>query len=383
MAPLPLPKPPLASAERTGARPRFIRLTPESGELLHLDALRLLASIAIVVVHFRTNLLAAWPSSSEAFRRLDGLSVGVDLFFAISGFVICWVYHDRMTSLTEWANFMRRRVARLVPLHWATLLFFVAVGIAAGVTDTALSKPSKYGFDCLLPNALLIHAFGVCSAPSFNTVSWSISAEMAMYVSFPLLLVILRRTPFGFLAGLFCLIAFLETSPWSPPWIERTYAGGVIRAVPGFCLGMVLFQFNGQLARIPAARVLLAASLAGFVLAVGLGAPKGALVLIAYLTAALGVAADRGGQAGPIVRAIAPGGRLTYSIYMLHPIVQSLFISLLGRRILQLNPWQTTLWSIVGIFFAIAVGYLSLCMLEEPARRILSRPCKGNAGKTE
>jgi peptidoglycan/LPS O-acetylase OafA/YrhL len=68
---------------------------------------------------------------------------------------------------------------------------------------------------------------------------------------------------------------------------------------------------------------------------------------------------------------------------MLHPIVQSLFISLLGRRILQLNPWQTTLWSIVGIFFAIAVGYLSLCMLEEPARRILSRPCKGNAGKTE
>lgn len=376
-------KPQLASAERRSARPHFIRLTPESGELLHLDALRLLASLAIVVVHFRSNLLAGWSDSSEIFRRLDGLSVCVDLFFVISGFVICWVYHDRMANPTQWMAFMRKRLARLVPLHWATLLFFVAVGLAASLTSTPLSKPVKYDFDCLVPNALLIHAFGVCSSPSFNTVSWSISAEMAMYVAFPLLLVAMQRAPWSFLLGLTCLIVFLETSTSSPVWIERTYAGGVIRAVPGFCVGMALFQFKGQLAKIPTPRAFLTVSLFGFVLAVSLGAPQTFLVLIAYLVAALGVTADMQGRSGPIVRAVAPGGRLTYSIYMLHPIVQSLVIVLLGRRILRLDPGQISALSLAAIFFAIAAAYLSLCVLEEPARRILSRPRKEIAVKTD
>lgn len=355
-------------------RPRFFRLTPESQDLLHLDALRLLAALAIVVLHFRTNLLAAFPDSQLALRRLDGLAVGVDLFFVISGFVITWVYRDTIASREQYVRFLRKRVARLLPLHWATLAFFAIVGLTAAMTDTNLPKAAKYDFSCLVPNALLLHAWGICNGPSFNTVSWSISAEMALYLMFPLLLAALRRSPGLFTVGLFLLILALESGLGSPFWVERTYSGGVLRAVPGFCLGMVLYRYRAALGRIPGSPLLLAAALTVFACGLAVGWGKGVLVLLAYLISALGVAADMRGKVGRAVRRLAPTGRLTYSVYMLHPVVQSLFIVLLGRRLLGMEGWLLTLWSVLAIGVALAVSYASLCLFEEPLRRRLSRP---------
>ena len=349
-------------------------MTAESQELLHLDALRILAALAIVVLHFRTNLLAAFPDSRGAFQRLDGLSAGVDLFFVISGFVITWVYRDSIRSRTQYGRFLRKRLARLVPLHWATLAFFVLVGLAAVMTETDLPRAGKYDFSCLVPNALLLHAWGLCRGPSFNTVSWSISAEMALYLAFPLLLALLHRAPRLFAAALLLLIILLESGFGSPFWVERTYAGGVIRAVPGFCLGMVLYHWRTLLGRLPVSPVLLAAALALFAGGLAAGWGKGVLVLLAYLIGALGVAADVRGKPGRTVRRLAPAGRLTYSVYMLHPIVQSLFIVLLGKNLLKLDGWPLTLWSILAIGIALAVSYASLCLFEEPLRRLLSRP---------
>lgn len=365
----------------TGRRPRFPRLTAESQDLLHLDALRFLAALAIVVLHFRSNLLAAFPDSQEALRRLDGLAVGVDLFFVISGFVITWVYRDTIGSGEQYGRFLRKRVARLAPLHWATLAFFAIVGVAAAMTDTDLSKPVKYDFSCLVPNALLLHAWGVCDGPSFNTVSWSISAEMALYLAYPLLLVALRRSPRLFAMALLLLVIALEGGLGSPFWVERTYAGGVLRAIPGFCLGMVLWHWRAALGRLPGSPWLLAAALALFAGGLAAGWGKGVLVLLAYLIGTLGVAADMRGGASRTVRRLAPAGRLTYSVYMLHPIVQSLFIVLLGRHVLRLDGWPLTLWSMLAIGVALAVSYASLWLFEEPLRHRLSRPLKTRWGR--
>lgn len=362
-------------------RPRFFPLKAESQELLHLDALRLLAALAIVVLHFRTNLLAALPDPQTTFRRLDGLAVGVDLFFVISGFVITWVYRDTIASREQYGRFLRKRMARLVPLHWATLAFFVAVGLVAMATDTSLTKAGKYDFSCLVPNLLLLHAWGICQGPSFNTVSWSISAEMALYLAFPLLFAALRRRPELFAGAVLLLLVLLESGLGSPFWVERTYAGGIVRAVPGFCVGMMLYHWREALGRLPGSRALLAATLALFAGGLLAGWSKGVLVLLAYLVGALGVAADMRGKASPAVHHLAPLGRLTYSAYMLHPVVQSLFIVLLGRGLLRLDGWPLTLWSVLAIGVALALSYASLCLFEEPLRRRLSRPLRRGSAR--
>lgn len=351
----------------------FPRLKPESPDLLHLDMLRLLASCAIVVVHFRSNLLAFSSTPRPIFAMLGGLSVCVDLFFVISGFVISWVYRDSLRSKAGYRTFLIKRIARLGPLHWATLLFFVVVGLLAAVTGVQLARAVKYDWACVLPNALLLHAWNICSGPSFNTVSWSISAEVTMYALYPLLFIAVSRRPLMFAVAVTVLLIALETSSVSPFWIERTFEFGVIRALPAFCIGILAFRYRNTLGRIAGARYWLIVAIILFLVAMATGLPKAVLVLVAYAIGALGVAADMRGAVSGLVRRLAPGGRLTYSIYMLHPIVQSLFIMLIGRKVLHLSGWAISLWTLLAFLVTGAFAYLSLIWFEEPARRWLVR----------
>lgn len=347
-------------------------LRPESPDLLHLDFLRLLASYGIVLVHFRTNLLSPFAGREAIARNLDSFALCVDLFFVISGFVISWVYRDRIDGLGSYGRFLRKRVARLVPLHWATLLFFVLAWAAGTAVGASFDRAEKYDFDCLVPNLLMIHAWGVCSGPSFNSVSWSISAEMAMYAAFPLLFWAAARSVTGFAVFFAALVAALYLFSGDQFWAERTYNLGVLRAFPGFCFGILLYRHRDRLARIAGARWWLAAAMVLFGAAAIAGTGKPWLLPLAYLIPLLGVAADMQGRVGPLVRSLAPGGRLTYSIYMLHPLVQSVFIVLIGRKLLALDGMGLTVWTLLAFPLVAVVGYLSLFLFEEPARRLMS-----------
>src|SRR5688572_27852292 len=95
----------------------FPPLRAESDKLRNLDLLRLIAAYGVVLYHFNTYL----PDLNMPIHlRLWFLPLFVDLFFAISGFVICFIYFDRMNTWSDYATFMKRRFARLVPLHWLT-----------------------------------------------------------------------------------------------------------------------------------------------------------------------------------------------------------------------------------------------------------------------
>ncbi len=356
----------------SGLGKRLPSLRPESPDLLHLDFLRLLASYGIVLVHFRTNLLSPFAGRESIAQNLDGFALCVDLFFVISGFVISWVYRGRIDGFPSYGKFLRKRLARLVPLHWATLLFYVLAWGAGTAVGASFDRAEKYDFGCFVPNLLMIHAWGVCDGPSFNSVSWSISAEMAMYVAFPLMFWVASRSTAAFAVFFAALVASLYLFSGEQFWAERTYNLGVLRALPGFCFGILLYRHRDRLAGIAGARWWLAAALVLFGTAAAAGLGKPWLLPIAYLIPLLGVAADMQGQVGPWVRSLAPGGRLTYSIYMLHPIVQSVFIVLIGKKLLQLDGMVLTVWTLLAFPLVAIVGYASLFLFEEPSRKLLS-----------
>ncbi len=93
------------------------RLRPASGELLHLDLMRFVASAGIVFHHSHEFFSPQRARPALAAGTL-GLALFVDLFFVISGFVITYVYHDRIVSWGGFGRFLQRRIGRLVPLHW-------------------------------------------------------------------------------------------------------------------------------------------------------------------------------------------------------------------------------------------------------------------------
>lgn len=175
------------------------------------DGLRGLAVFVVVLFH-------VWP------RSFTGGFVGVDIFFAISGFVIARRY---LTPLAEGAetfrSFFLRRIQRLVPAYLALLLLVTAAAFL-------LLKPlhlMHYGWSLAAQGAYLQNVWFWSQGVYFDEAAhkpllhtWSLGVEEQFYVLFPLLALLWRRSRRrGLLllvaAGLGSAAAGLLVSQWS------------------------------------------------------------------------------------------------------------------------------------------------------------------------
>jgi peptidoglycan/LPS O-acetylase OafA/YrhL len=351
---------------------QMLTLKLESDRMIYLDLLRIASSYMIIVYHFQQQL-AVGQAAGALRARLEGFMLAVDLFFFISGFVIASVYTGRIAGFADFREFMVKRIARLVPLHWATFAVFAVFGIlyAAGLRSS--NHPEIYAWPCAIPNALLLHAFGFCSSLTFNYVSWSISAEMGMYLLFPLLAVIVARRWLALplaLAVIAVLTWVSERSGWS--WLEWTFDGGVLRALPTFLLGMIAFQHRARLGRLPWAAGWLGLACLAFLAGCMMAWPKLWLLPIVYAVALLGIAASEQ-PSSRWARRVAPLGQLTYSLYMLHPLVQGVVLTGVGVAALKLTGMSMNLFVLAVAVLMLPIAWASLVLFERPARRWLTR----------
>lgn len=349
-----------------------LALKLESDRMIYLDLLRVASSYLIILYHFQ-NQMDFGGAAAFVRARLEGLTLAVDLFFLISGFVISSVYTGRVSDGRAYGRYMGRRVARLLPLHWATFAVFAAFGILNATGHLPSNHPELYDARCALPNLLFLHSFGLCRSLTFNYVSWSISAEMGMYLVFPLLaLVAVRR---GVALLVIVAVAMLLTATSSgagPSWLTWSFDLGVLRALPSFLLGMVAFRYREILAHLRwAAWWLLAASLL-FVAGCLLQWPRLALLPVVYAVGVLGVAASER-PSSRFARQVAPLGQLTYSLYMLHPLVQSVLLTGIGAGLLKLRGVPMNLFVVGTMALMLPIAWLSLVVFERPARHWLTR----------
>jgi peptidoglycan/LPS O-acetylase OafA/YrhL len=150
-----------------------------------LEGLRFLASLMIVANHYLEYLNI--PT--------EAVNLAVDLFFVISGIVIAMNYQGRISDFGSYFDFVRKRIARLYPLHIATLLFYVALGLVIATGKVTPENAEKYNPSQILPNLLMVHAWFPNGEISYNYVSWSISAEFFVYLCFPpILFAVARQT---------------------------------------------------------------------------------------------------------------------------------------------------------------------------------------------
>jgi peptidoglycan/LPS O-acetylase OafA/YrhL len=350
----------------------------ESEDFLHLDMLRFFASMAIVSFHYVGHA----PVSTLVNERVQNLHVAVDLFFVISGVMMGSLYRGRLETTPAYLKFMRKRFARLVPLHYLTFIFFLLAGAAITWLGIKSDHPEAYDPRCILPNILMIHAFGVCSDVTFNAPSWSISAEMGMYAILPVFLWLTRRPLWGFVAlGLILVgMGFWNTLTPGVSWSEHTFDGGVIRAVPSFLLGVLLAGQRPRLMKIPHPTVWLAVTSAAFLLACAFlylpslpTVSEWVRLLLVYAIVIFALAADDRGRVVQWVRSLAPLGRLTYSTYMLHLPLLLVGSSLIAERILHLQGLWMIIWlGFLGLIVLPALGLVSLVWFETPMRRLLS-----------
>lgn len=338
----------------------------------HLDGLRIIAAVGVVFLHYseyaKGNIAAHF-----VFERIQHFNLFVDLFFAISGFVIAKQYLDKVGDYRATTRFLWRRVARIYPLHLLTLAFYLVIAAALQLGLARGDNPARYPLSDIPAQLLMLHAvFG--ERLTFNFPSWSLSAEMMCYLLFPLLAAALSRRralgPTVFVAALLAnSIAALAMD--SGPWIDWINRGGAFRALPSFVLGVSLYLYRSEIRQRPDVKSPFTLILLTF-LAVGGLLPASLALIAVYAIAVLAVRADLTQQPSLLLQTgVDRWSDLTYSVYMLHIPVATVVLTIFGR---YLSPYVADA-RLVLIPPALAVlagtSYLSYRYFETPIRRSL------------
>lgn len=142
-----------------------------------VDVLRGFAALSVVVYHvIELFNWTAFPSSGPLLWFRAGW-MGVDLFFVISGFVIglsAFSEIDRCGPLHFQGPFFARRLARIAPLHYLTMLVFV-VFISPELLFTNF-------WANLTSHLLFVHNLNLNLHGAINGSNWSLATEMQFYV---------------------------------------------------------------------------------------------------------------------------------------------------------------------------------------------------------
>ena len=348
----------------------FPKLRASSDELLHLDLIRFVASVGIVIDHslqfFFVPVDRPWVTSTTS-----GLDLFVDLFFVISGFVIAYFYHDKIQSGHGYKQFLQRRIGRLVPLHWLTLAIFIIVWSTFEMLGFAGRHTPSFRPDCIAATALLVHSFVHCgNGTFFNFVSWSISAEMVMYVIYPFFAFVgSQGRSLLFILGAITVVALLLFQLDASP--ERSWIGiaPVFRALPSFIIGTAFYYGRAIVVLLPKPTIVLALAVSCLSAMMVLRAPHFLSLALVYLVVASAVASDLRNLGSSFVRRYAPLGQLTYSIYMWHSLFILIFINAIGDKLLHGGMALMVTMTATCFVSLSMTAYFSFFYFETPVRR--------------
>jgi peptidoglycan/LPS O-acetylase OafA/YrhL len=169
-------------------------LSDPNRHLKALTGLRAVAAAWVVLFHASLVFTILMPPSAKTLPLTGMGFLGVDLFFALSGFVLCHRYLDSLGvafNRHKVKDFLALRLARLYPVHLFVIVVFVLyIGF---VTQFGSSQrwDARSPWPLLPQHLVLIHAW--FNQLSWNVPAWSVSMEWLAYLCFPFLALVLFR----------------------------------------------------------------------------------------------------------------------------------------------------------------------------------------------
>ncbi len=314
-----------------------------------VDVMRAVAFLLVLFFHLYTNNpawsppwhglwrdYAAWPVVTWPLLAVSFGSLGVTLFFVISGFCVHLSFLHGKKPFRA-GEFFRRRFLRIYPAYFVTLVVCVML---MPVLRTPYAKLYQIPVHLFLVHNLLKSTF-----MGINPVFWSLGVEAQFYLLYPLLLLWRRRMGLVNCLGIGLVLnvlmqVYLSAShsvlqpfvsvQWSFPlvtWCDWILGAALAEA---YAQGRPLFPHRGVMLLLSFA--LLAAALS-----------FKPLCSQAYLFAAVLFAALMDGYLSWtrglswLERALAPVGLVSYSLYLWHLPIILLLVQHLG---IPLTNWN-------------------------------------------
>ncbi|MHB8682493.1 MAG: acyltransferase family protein [Acidimicrobiales bacterium] len=336
-----------------------------------LTGLRFVAAFAVFGFHL---IQPQWAKQfSPIFHVFSAGPTGVSFFFILSGFVLTWSHRRGDTARA----FIRRRLARIYPLHAATwaltgLLFVIYSGFPAKKGALA----SLFMLSSWIPDNHYYDAM--------NTPSWSLDCELFFYLLFPLLLAFFsgltprrRRT---FLVGLLVLslvvsVALAPATPGSLKYwaLYKFPPTRLIEFVAGILLALELEE--RVLPRIPVGFALVVAAAAY----VGAGysplAYAGVVVTFVPFLLLIASAAQADVSERRTVfsrRSFVRLGVWSFAFYLVHgPVIYFLYET---WSTLPRSPLGASLFGALALGLSLATAAVASTFVEQPLERALRVP---------
>lgn len=138
-----------------------------------LTGIRTLLAFNIVFFHFTP------PHMRYAYPFIDNGFVFVGFFILLSGYVLAYNYSERALTLNP-RDFWVARFARLYPIY----LFALIVSFQMLEAEWRIRSHAQF-WQGLVLTPLLLQGWSPLLATFWNTVGWTLSAELLLYSAFP------------------------------------------------------------------------------------------------------------------------------------------------------------------------------------------------------
>ncbi len=234
--------------------------TSRPAEIKALSGARALPPLLLVLYHYHEGHGYQHLRLFDVFVAKGYL--WVEFFFALSAFVLVYTYGARWKELWTrdgYLTFLKTRLARLYPLHIATLLIMVAMiaianALAAWGGYTSIYEAPGYHpyatWPSFIASLFLVQAWHLFPSLSWNGVSWFVSVLFFLCLIFPLFAwVAVQRWWWGFVAvagGLAVLWLLVITSGHG---LDITFDYGVVRGAADFSIGIGLAMIFREIHR--------------------------------------------------------------------------------------------------------------------------------------
>jgi peptidoglycan/LPS O-acetylase OafA/YrhL len=348
----------------------------DSSHISSLTGLRGVAALWVLGFHF-LGVFEHWGWNLGVMRApLEAGYLGVDLFFALSGFVIAHAYTAKLAGQSPkaaWRSFMHRRFARIYPVHVFVILILLVGIVGSRAIGRDFAEGADYGLGNLLRHLTLTQVWLPGGSASWNAPSWSIHAEWFAYACFPFFAWRLQRVKsvakLLIISGLgyVTLIVIVELALGGD--YDRTYDFGVLRCIAGFTAGACLWRCWKLGAMRARAFRAVARVWPAMLVAVLLLDASPALVLpaLALSVPFLVIGSDRGLLSSRTLQYL---GRISYALYMTHHVVLTQLVARMPGHSSQ--SWSTSLVLLVGYLLAIGlIAHFAYTFVEEPMRKRL------------
>jgi exopolysaccharide production protein ExoZ len=343
----------MAGRSPNDQRPQLGPLPKAPGEVRSIQYLRGFAAFGVLIFH----------AADRAGYVFGVGAAGVDVFFVISGFIM-WVVTCRKTPSP--AEFLTRRIQRIVPLYWGLTLATAAAAILIPGAFPAMRPTADHLIQSLL---FAPHRDETGLIAPLIVPGWTLNYEMFFYLLFAAaLLAPARLRPWVLSAALVGLAALRPLGDaHNPLWATYTnpllleFGGGV-------WLGKAWSE--GRLPGRATGWGLIALGLAGFaaVTAAGLDVDPARVLLWGLPALLLVTGAVSLERAGPLPhwRPLRALGDASYSVYLVHGLAISAAVRLLQRLGLE-APVPLFLASMAT---GVAAGLVAYQLAEKPMMKL-------------